>query len=153
MIEDLEGGTPEQSRRTHVAALSGAVAVVSLVLLFVLVVPAPRLDTPPLALSPAPSLTPRTIAFDPDGTWISWRQLTPLVYAVPLTNATTTWCAATFAPNALPQLIVFDPGGQRVAAYTTGATGESTPPRPHVWAPFTVSCDGHVFTPRIDRAR
>jgi hypothetical protein len=66
VIEDIEGGAPEPTRRPHVVVLSGAVAIASLVLLLTLVVPAPvvpapvvpaRVDTAKYAASPRPSAT------------------------------------------------------------------------------------------------
>jgi hypothetical protein len=54
VIEDIEGATPEPTRRRHVVVLSGAVAIASLVLLLTLVVPAP-VDTAPHAVSLTPS--------------------------------------------------------------------------------------------------
>jgi len=53
VIEDIEGAAPEPTRRRHVAALSAAIATVSLVLLVALVVPTSRVATPPPAASPA----------------------------------------------------------------------------------------------------
>ena len=54
MIEDIEGATSEPKRHWHVAMLSGAVAIVSLVLLVALVLPSP-LGTAPQPASPAPN--------------------------------------------------------------------------------------------------
>jgi hypothetical protein len=56
VIEDIEGATAEPTRRRHVRALSAAVAAVSLVMLFMLVVP-PDLGPAPQAASPLPSAT------------------------------------------------------------------------------------------------
>lgn len=57
MIEDIEGATSEPTRRRHVVVLSGAVATVSLVLLFSLVAP-PELLMTRQAASPASSAGP-----------------------------------------------------------------------------------------------
>jgi hypothetical protein len=65
VIEDIEGATPEPTRRRHAVVLSGAVAIASLVLLLTLVVPAPvvpaRVDTAPAAASPASSESAGTV--------------------------------------------------------------------------------------------
>lgn len=55
MIQDLDGATTEPSRRWHVAVLSAATAVVSLVLYYVLVAPPIFDGAPPQAASPSPS--------------------------------------------------------------------------------------------------
>jgi hypothetical protein len=64
VIEDLEGATTEPSRRRHVAVLSAATAVVSLVLFYVLVAPPIFDGAPPQAASPSPS-TFATVASRP----------------------------------------------------------------------------------------
>jgi len=61
VIEDIEGATSEPTRRRHVAVLSGAVAIASLVLLLGLLVPAP-VGTAPQAASPAPSASTVPVA-------------------------------------------------------------------------------------------
>lgn len=55
MIEELDGVTSEPSRRRHVAVLSAATAVVSVVLFYVLVAPPIFDGAPPQAASPSPS--------------------------------------------------------------------------------------------------
>jgi hypothetical protein len=54
VIEDLEGATPEPTRRRHVVVLSGAVAIASLVLLFSWIAP-PDLGMTRQAALPGPS--------------------------------------------------------------------------------------------------
>jgi hypothetical protein len=54
VIEDIEGATSEPTRRRHVAALSGAMAAVSLALFLALIVPPSREAERP---SPEPSPT------------------------------------------------------------------------------------------------
>lgn len=58
MIQDLDGDTPEPTRRWHVVALSAATAALSLVLLIALVMPAPIIDSSQLVASPAASASP-----------------------------------------------------------------------------------------------
>lgn len=58
MIEDLDGDTPEPTRRRHTVVLSAATAALSLVLLMTLVVPAALIDSSQLAASPAASASP-----------------------------------------------------------------------------------------------
>jgi hypothetical protein len=56
VIEDLDGTAAEPSRRRHVAALSAAVAAISIALLLALIVPrSPEAAAPQAAVSPAPS--------------------------------------------------------------------------------------------------
>jgi hypothetical protein len=57
VIEDLDGATPEPTRRWHVVALSAVTAALSLVLLMTLFMPA-RLESPPRAASPEASASP-----------------------------------------------------------------------------------------------
>ena len=157
MIEDLEGATTEPSRRTHIVVLSAFVAAASLVLLFVLVMPAPRMDTPPLAASPAPSpVIHSVVTFASDSTtWIRPDQWGPFIAE---RSADETWTECAIGIGSSPPLtLVFDREGRRVvAAYTSGQTGRFIPlPKAYVdsgW--LTVPCDtSDVFAPRINRAR
>ncbi len=152
MIEDLDGATTEPSRRMHVAVLSASVAAVSLVLLYVLLVPAPRMDAPPLAASPAPGPTNGTVVTLASGpAWLRSDQVSR-----PRDAVTTTLCVAVPGSNAPAQLTVFDSNGRPIAAYTSVPTGQPIAPRPDHWGEirFTVTCDvSDVFAPRINRAR
>ena len=114
MIEDLEGATSEPSRRTHVAALSAAVAAVSLVLLVALLGPAPRTDTPPLAAAPVPSPTDdRVITFAAGPAWIRSDQVSQVRDFV-----TMRVCVTAVASNPAVHHLVVDRGeecGERLA--------------------------------------
>ena len=157
MIQDLDGATSEPSRRRHVAVLSAAVAAAAIVLLYALVAPAPRMDMPPLAASPAPTpVTHTVVTFASDSaTWIRWDQLGPFVAERPA-DETWTECVAGIGSSP-PVTLVFDREGRRVvAAYTSGQTGRFIPlPKAYVdsgW--LSVPCDASdIFAPRINRAR
>ena len=152
MIEDLDGATSEPSRRTHVAVLSASVAAVSLVLLYVLLVPAPLTDTRQLAASPAPSPTNGTVVtFAAGQAWVRWDQVAQIREVV-----TGTPCFFSFGSNPPPQLIVGDRNGQPMATYTSRTVEPLTSPRPEYWGEilFTMPCDRpDASAPRINRAR
>lgn len=151
MIEDLDGATTEPSRRTHVAVLSASVAAVSLVLLYVLLVPAPLMDTRQLAASPAPSPTNDSVVTFASGTaWVRSGQVSQIREVV-----TSTPCFIAFGSNPPAQLIVIDRNGQPMATYTSRTTEPSSSPPDH-WGEliFTLPCDRpDASAPRIDRAR
>jgi hypothetical protein len=143
VIEDLDGTTTEPSRRWHVAVLSAATAVVSVVLFYVLVAPPIFDGAPPQAASPSPARSfAMTVVSNPrinlpidtlhsrmcvDGT--SWA---PLQLAVDA--------------NSRPLLtVLYDRTGSRPIAFVREERGTGR---------LVVTCatpDGLV--PRIDRAR
>ena len=145
--------------------LSAAVAAAAIVVLYALVAPAPRTDTPPVAASPAPSpVTHTMVTFASDST--TWAEL---IESMPIrpdqwghfivgrpADETWTECAAGIGSSP-PVTLVFDREGRRlVAAYTSGQTGRFIPlPRVYLdsgW--LTVPCDtSDIFAPRINRAR
>jgi hypothetical protein len=156
VIQDLEGATSEPSRRRHVAVLSAAVAAISIVLLYALIVPAPRTHTPPpLAASPVSSPTDGSVGevmFSSASTsWVRSDQVAQL-----RDDMTSTVCVSAVGSNPPIHLIVFDRNGQRIAAYTGGNTGRFISlPQAYVGSGWlTVPCDrSDVFAPRINRAR
>lgn len=124
MIEDLEGATVEPMRRRHVVALSGAVAAVSLALLFVLV--APREVAMPQASSPAPSPVASftlTIATNPMNT----------VYVDP---ANTSLCPD-WTSFVLSYVVSFDPATGRAYAVQPVPSMSRSAPAPMVADPRT----------------
>lgn len=152
MIEDLDGSASEPSRRTHVAVLSASVAAVSLVLLYVLLVPAPLTDTRHIAASPAPSLTHGSVVtFATGQAWVRSGEVSQIREVV-----TSTPCFVAFGSNPPTQLIVVDRNGQPMATYTSRTIEPLTSPRPESWGEifFTLPCDRpDASAPRIDRAR
>lgn len=142
MIEDLDGATTEPSRRWHVAALSAATAVVSLVLFYVLVAP-PTFDAPPQATSPSPT---RSFAM----TVVS----SPRVYLPTemvqfgMCTDRTTWAPLQLAvdPRSSPLLtVVYDRTGSRPIAFVREERGTGR---------LVLTCmSPESFTPRINRAR
>jgi hypothetical protein len=150
VIEDLEGATSEPSRRTHVAVLSAFVAAASLVLLFVLVVPAPRMDTTQLAAPAAPT-NGTVVTFASGPAWVRSGQVSQIREVVTMTP-----CFIALGSNPPAQLIVFDRNGQPMATYTSGTTERLSSPRPEYWGElsFTLPCDApDAAAPRINRAR
>lgn len=149
MIEDLEGATIEPSRRTHVAVLSASVAAVSLVLLYLLLVPAPRMDTPPLAVSPAPSATNGTVVTFASGPpWFRSGQVSQIREVVTMTP-----CFIALGSNPPAQIMAFDRNGQPMATYTSGTTERLSSPDPGYWGElsFTLPCDApDASAPRND---
>jgi hypothetical protein len=150
VIQDIEGATSEPSRRRHVAMLSASVAAVSLVLLIVFVVPSPRMDTPPLAASAAPSPARMTVVSASDSTagLVSYEQALP-------NDLTSKLCAAGNGSSPSVSLLL-DREGRPIAAYTSGKTGRFIPlPQGYVGSGWlTVPCDtSDVFAPRLNRAR
>lgn len=150
MIEDLDGSTSEPSRRTHVAVLSASVAAVSLVLLYVLLVPAPLTDTRPVAASPAPSPTHGSVVtFATGPAWVRWGPVSQIREVVTMTP-----CLIVFGSDPPAGLIVVDRSGQPMATYTNRTT--EPPSSPDHWGEFifTLPCDSpDASAPRIDRAR
>jgi hypothetical protein len=152
VIEDLDGATSEPSRRTHAAVLSASVAAVSLVLLYVLLVPAPLRDTRQLAASPTPSPTSRTAATLASGpAWVRSDQVAQIREVVTMTP-----CLIAVGSNPPAQLIVVDRNGQPMATYTSWTIEPLTSPRPEYWGEifFTLPCDRpDASPPRIERGR
>ena len=114
--------------------LSAAATAVSLILLFVLVEPAPR------TVTRASSVT----------AFVQSDQVAQQPY-----DWTISFCVAGIGSNP-PVHLVLAPGGRLIAAYTSGSTGRFIPlPQAYLvsgWA--TVPCDtSDVFAPRINRAR
>jgi hypothetical protein len=152
VIEDLDGATSEPSRRTHVAVLSAASAAVALVLLYVLLAPAPLMDTRQLAASPTPSPTSGTgVTFASGTAWVRSGQVSQIREVV-----TSTPCFIAFGSNPPAQLIVVDRNGQPMATYASRTVEPLTSPRPEYWGEifFTLPCDRpDASAPRIIRAR
>jgi hypothetical protein len=134
VIEDIEGATSEPSRRRHVAVLSASVAAVSLVLLYLLLVPAPRMDTPPLAASPAPSPTDATVVtFAPGPAWVRSGQVSDIGVV------TMTPCVIALGSNPPAQVMVSEP---------------LSSPDPDHWGEFFFSslpCDAPDASPPLDQ--
>jgi len=154
VIQDLDGATPEPTRRGHVVALSAAIAAVSLVLLVALVVPPSIPSTSPQAPAPSASGGPvMTIASGPTMFLLS---NTPSQLRVDLTREILCADRARLNP---PYHLAFD---LRTGAIVAGRFDDDETRRPvSVTLVFdggsgwlTVSCaTSNVFAPRIDRAR
>jgi hypothetical protein len=152
VILDLDGATTEPSRRRHVAVLSASVAAVSLVLLYVFLVPAPLMDTRQLAASSAPRPTNGSVVVFASGqSWLRSGQVSQIRGVLTMTP-----CFIAPVSNPPAQIRVFDRNGQPMAAYTSRTTEPLTSPRPEYWGElsFTLPCDKRdASAPRIDRAR
>jgi hypothetical protein len=131
VIQDLDGGAPEPSRRGHVALLSAAVAAVSLFMLFALVAP-PDLGPAPQAASPVPSsagpamtiVTGPTLFVPSDRGWIPY---------VPRIGLCTD-----------PYIVIYDRMGQQViGVFSMERSARSVPTLPDTdiaRSPLVVSC-------------
>jgi hypothetical protein len=152
VIEDLDGATSEPSRRTHVAVLSAASAAIALVLLYVLLAPAPLMDTRQLAASPTPSPTADSVVTFASGpSWVRSGQVSEIREVLTMTP-----CVIAVGSNPPAQLIVVDRNGQPMATYTSQTIEPLTSPRPEYWGEifFTLPCDRpDASPPRIDRGR
>jgi hypothetical protein len=151
VILDLDGATIEPSRRRHVVTVSASVAAAALLLLYALLVPAPRTGIPSAAVPPAPSPARMTVLSASDATSIRGGPFEESLRDAGMS----TMCAAGTGSSA-PVHLVIDAGGRVVAAYTSGTTGRFIP-LPRVYAGsgwLSVPCDtSDVFAPRINRAR
>lgn len=152
MILDLDGAASEPSRRRHVAVLSAAVAVISLVILVVLIDPAPRNNPLPLGASAAPSPTNGQVFLSLDSAWSPFGRGSPLVSAERLSDSMTTLCIAPDGSRVPLQLNLYDRNGQPLNPSTTSTEWSTF--RPQVWVAFRVSCNAtEDVAPRLDRAR
>jgi hypothetical protein len=141
VIQDLEGATPEPSRRRHVFALSGAVAAVSLVLLVALVLP-PELGVAPQVASPAASVGAAraiTIVSGPTMFFPSGAPFEP----PPVDERRVRECAAEPGSGASYTLVYDRDGSRVIAAFSMGRAGESPPTAPYAYGGtgwLTASC-------------
>ena len=160
MIEDIEGAATEPARRWHVVALSGAGAIVSLVLLLSLITPAAP-GTLPQAASPAPSadaspaattiVTGPTMFISTGPPYFVSRTILPPGVNVKLVSE----CADGTKINP-PYYLVFEGNGQVIAvpldARTAASPQIASVDRGSGW--LTVSCATSTFrVPRSDRRR
>jgi hypothetical protein len=140
VIEDLDGGVSEPTRRWRVALVSAAIAAASLVLLVVLIAPPIRFGEPPQAASPSPSarasllMTARSnpltnLPFDlthaslcPDGSF-----LTP-PYLLVIEAETGRILAGVFDGNSVPHVVALNlDAGTGEVTVTCAADGAVTP--------------------------
>jgi hypothetical protein len=158
VIEDLDGGAPEPSRRGHVALLSAAVAAVSLVMLFALIVP-PELGVAPQAASPLPidSAAPVMTIVSGPSLVLPWERYSQSGTTAPsgVNVKVVSECADGSRIDA-PYYLVFEGNGQVIAVPLDASTARSpqfTPvDRGSGW--LTVSCaTSTIRVPRIDRRR
>jgi hypothetical protein len=153
VIEDLEGAAPEPSRRGHVAMLSAAVAAVSLLLLFALIMP-PQLAVGPQAAAPAPSAVaaPGLTIFS--GPTTSFPSGSPFV---PGDGRRVSECASETGSGGSYIVVYNHDGSQVIGAFSMGRAGASPPTAPYAYVGtgwLTASCAAiEDVDPRIDRAR